>query len=661
MLTQPLKPRKTPLLQLELVRSLKGYRPKFLLKDLLAGLMVALVALPLNLAMGTRQTYEGFEFAIQIGLWTAIVGGILLAVFGGSKFSIGSPTAPFITVIVMLLAFSGNSMHNIFLSVALAGVILIVAALFKVGKLLKFVSYPVVIGICLGIGVALLFNLVSDMGLILGPHTDLTRTIDGFSPFIARLIRTGTGFSQFTSSRNIANLIAGVVAAVLVYVLPKIHKKIPSIIVAILVSTGIAYLLGLITPGYDGFLQPFTVGRHLAVGTEYHYLVPTPAWGTHFIRFDQINLAGFALPATIMFAFAIAIIAALEGMMSATAVENISKIKYHANTELFGHGVANVGSGLLGGLPITAAMARTNLNYENGAKSPLSGIFQSLYLLLFYALLIPFLRFIPIAALVAPLVKVAITTGFYPQAMRLMRFSKRDCVQVVLTGLITIVFGVHFGVIAGIVSSFLVNISSFKHKMKLTQIRTTGTLKRVSYYDFNTLIFKTTGVKVVSVLEDDLIEPAVKGEGTGDRVQGTGNDLLVADLDGVGEVESGVVVNDGDTALLAEVGDGVGVELVEEKEEIFAPVFTKTLRIEGAVFFANAHKLVQRIKEMIQNADEIVLDFAHTHSIDATVGERLAKLIKAAAKADKHIVLKNADRHIKKVCIKSFNYIIKSW
>jgi len=514
-------------------------------------------------------------------------------------------------------------MHNIFFATALAGVILMIAGLLGAGKLLKFVSYPALIGICLGIGIALLFNLLSDMGLMLGPATDLTRQIDRISPFIARLIRTGTGFQYFTSSRNITNLIAGVVAATLVFVLPKINKKIPSILVAIAVSTGVAYLLGLATGGGNGvggFLEPWTIYRHLG------YVSPEPAWGTHLIRFGDINWAGFGGVSTIMFAFAIAIIAALEGSMSATTVENISKIKYHTNTELFGHGVANLGSGLLGGLPITAAMARTNLNYENGAKSPLAGIFQALYLLLFYALLMPFMRFIPIAALVAPLLKVAITTSFFPLVAKLLRFSKRDASILATTGLITIIFGVHFGVIAGIATSFIVNIPSYKRKLEMVELDENGNIIE----------------EIASVATDTLIATSDEN-----------SEAIVTDSRDYKETP----------ALIDEIPSSATVLCDHQQEPKCkdASVVTRVLQVRGAVFFANAHKLVDKVKVMLQHCDEVLVDFKETHSIDATVAERLAKVMKAAAKADKHVAIINPDAKMKHICFLTFCHVIKKW
>jgi len=220
----------------ELLNAMKGYKPKFILNDIFAGLMVALVALPLNMAMGVRQA-EGSPYAIQIGLWAAIIGGILLALFGGTRFSIGGPTAPFITITVILLGTnSGYGLHGLFFAVVLGGVFLIIAGFLRAGRLLKYVSFPVMIGICLGIGIMLFFNLLSDVGFMLAPHTDLTRTLDNITPFTARLVRTVTNFNNF----SISSFIIGAFVILLVYFIPripKVGKKIPAMITAIALGT----------------------------------------------------------------------------------------------------------------------------------------------------------------------------------------------------------------------------------------------------------------------------------------------------------------------------------------------------------------------------------------------------------------------------------------
>jgi len=549
----------------ELLNSVKGYKPRKLFNDMLAGLMVALVALPLNLAMGTRQTpgENYFAYAIQIGLWAAIVGGILLSMFGGTKYSIGGPTAPFITIIVILLAATGNNMHNVFLATMLAGIILMIAGILRAGRALKFVSYPVVIGICLGIGITLLFNLLSDLGFVLADHTDLTRSIDSISPFISRLMRTGMGLAEF----SVSSLLIGGFAVALTYILPKVHKKIPAIIVAIAAATGLSFIFRATNVEW---LQPITIySRHGS---------PAPAWGAHLIQFPQVS---WASPQLYLFAIAIAVVATLEGMMSSTAVENISGVKFNPNAEIFGHGVANFGSGLFGGLPVTAAMARTNLNYENGAKSNLAGIFQSLFLLIFYVALMQFIGPIPLAALIAPLVKVAITTSFFPKVARLIRFNRRCAITILATGLITVIFGVHFGVIAGVGASFLTNIKSIKTGLTITEIPFE---QMANYKTFD------------EHFEAELEKPTIK-----------------------------------------------------------------VLKIEGTVFFANVYKLVNRIKELMQNADEVILDMEKATNIDATVGEQLSKLTKIYAKNGKRLTMHNICPETKKQYEMAFRYLVKGW
>jgi len=577
--------------QPELINALKGYKKKFIFNDLFAGLMVALVALPLNLAMGVRQSPEGFAYALQIGLWSAIVGGLLLSIFGGTRFSIGGPTAPFITVIVILLSTPNVGMNELFFATALAGVILIIAGLLKAGKLLKFIAYPAVIGICLGIGVALLFNLLSDLGLVLAPHTELTRAIDGISPFIARLIRTGAGITSF----SLSSFLIGGFAVLLVYLLPKIHKKIPALIVAIIVATGLSLIFYV---SNVPILQPLTI--------EQQFGRPEPAWGQHLIRFGSIN---FGVAQIYIFAFAIALIAALEGMMSSTAVENISSIKYNADTEIIALGAANVGSGIFGGLPTTAAMARTNLNYQSGAKSNFSGIFQALFLLLFYVVLMQFMGIIPLAALTAPLVKVAIATSFYPLVARLIKFSKRDGTILAVTGIVTIIFGVHFGVIAGVAISFILNINSFKNKIEFKE-----------HYAIDS---------ICSNLASNL--------------KHSNNTDVACTVERLKAYAS--LHNCGNNCC----------------ETSYEKVLVSELAVSGTLFFVNANKLIDKIKKMLLECEELVIDLSNVKSIDATVSERLTKLTKTVAKAGKKLTIKNANESVQKRLEFGFRRIVVNW
>jgi len=653
----------------ELLNCMKTYKPKFIFKDMFAGLMVALVALPLNLAMGTRQTYDDFQFALQIGLWAAIVGGILLSLFGGTRFSIGGPTAPFIAVIAIFWTIPGFGMAELFFTTALAGVILIIAGLAKAGKLLKFISYPALIGICLGIGVALLFNLLSDLGFALGP-AELTNSIEGVSPFLARIIRTGGGLSRgirgvgerylsygvpnpdFHHGFSVASFILGTVAVLLVYLLPKIHKKIPSLIVAIAVTTGLSFVLTAISRATGAeWIRPILIGERFDV---------QPAWGEHYIRFGQINFGFWQI---YVFAFAIAIIAALEGMTSATAVSNVSGIKYNANSEILGHGVANLGSGLLGGLPITAAMARTNLNYAEGAKSNFAGVFQAIFLLIFYAALLQFMGVVPIAALLAPLVKVAISTSFYPLVVSLFKFTKRDAAILAVSGGVVIFFGVHFGVLAGIAISFIVNIKSYKDKLVITEVEideVKGCEKLKLLQEKSEEYCKC----VTCAAETTEIAVAEKGQTT-DGIDTKGykprGSAAEHDAAGVGVQGSALQFNTLyiDTATVNTTT--TDSENTIEEDEPLTPPTKKIFHVKGTVFFANAHKLEEKIHAAFETVDEVILDMEETNSVDATVVERLSKLTKNVSRLNKRLTLHNYSEDIGRLYNLAYTHVVKSW
>lgn len=422
----------------ELLLGFKTYKKKFVFSDLLSGLMVAIVALPLSIAFGIQS-----GATLQTGIMAAIVGGMLISAFGGAKFSIGGPSATFIVLTATYIADPDIGLNGIFIITTLAGVMLIAAGFLKAGRLLKYVPYTVIIGFTAGIGFILLSGQFKDfLGLILP---------DGNPPdFIGKM---SACFQNMTSFNPFALLIGAVTLAI-IYLLPKLNKKIPSVIIALIAATILSFVLNtalgdiasIPTLGsvYGDITAEFTFIDFSAVSSRFYiYLIP---------------------------AGSIAILSALEGLMSASIAEGLSGAPFNPDSELIGHGIANIGTGLTGGIPVTGALARTSVNISSGAKSPLSGIFHSLFLLIFYLLLMPVMKYIPFSALAAVLIKVSISMSRFKLVARFAAFGLRDSATLLTSFLVTVIFGVLYGVFAGIAVAFAFNIPAFKNKLFITEV-----------------------------------------------------------------------------------------------------------------------------------------------------------------------------------------------
>ncbi len=417
----------------ELLISLKGYKKKYLFSDLTAGLLVAIIALPLSVAMGIQSGVSA-----QSGLISAIVGGFFIALLSGSRFSIGGPSATFITLTITYLAAYG--MIGMQLITIMAGVILIVSGFLKVGKILRFVPFPIVIGFTAGIGVILLVGQAKDF-LGLTPSEPLSPDF---------FLKIG-GIFKSLNTFNGASFLIGAATLALIYLLPKAHKKIPSVFVALVIGTLISVILkGLFKT--DTTIQNIKTLGDLSVSFN-------------FIDFSSIGT--LKIWELIFPAFIIAVLSALEGLLSATVAEGMTSYIHDPNMELIGHGAGNIGSALLGGIPVTGAIARTSANIGAGARSPLAGIFHALILLIIYVALMPIMKFVPYSVLAAVLIKVAITMSKFKQFIKFTVFGIRDSLILLTSFLCTVFFGVQYGLLAGLIMAFVSNAKSYKYRLKI--------------------------------------------------------------------------------------------------------------------------------------------------------------------------------------------------
>lgn len=422
----------------ELINSLKGYNRTKFLADIMSGIMVAIIALPLSIALGIQS-----GATLQQGLITAIVAGFFISVLGGCKYQIGGPSASFMVIIVGYVANPEIGMFGLQIATVMAGIILLVMGLSRVGGLIKFIPYPIVIAFTTGIGVTMLLGQMKDFLALKIPTAP--------NDFIGRLIV----YAKHINTINFPTLLLGIFTLAILILLPRLKRKIPAAFTAILFATIVSVILGVIDKNRFGIA---TIGSTFGkVTAEINF-------------FDFSKLLGFNYSKVIMPAFIIAFLASIEGLLSATVSDGITDTKHDSNQELIGQGVANMASALCGGLPATGAIARTVANIKNGAASPVSGIIHSVLLLIMFFLLMPVMQFIPMAALSAVLIMVSVSMSNFPLFIKLMRFNIKDTLILLTTFVLTVIFDLSYGVIGGLVLTIILMFLDVIKRTKIEQI-----------------------------------------------------------------------------------------------------------------------------------------------------------------------------------------------
>ncbi len=428
----------------ELFNCLKNYKKTDVLRDLLAGLMVAIIAMPLSIALGIQSVPgEVSSHGIQMGLVTAMIAGFFISAFGGSRFQIGGPTAAFVVILFGYLANPDIGLLGLAIAGAAAGVLLIVMGLCRVGSVMKFFPYPITIGFTTGIGITLMVGQIKDL---CGFHSSGTDVIEKLVSYAENI---GT-FHLFT-------FIVGAVGLLCVILLPKLNKKIPAAFVALLVCTGLSFLL-----------NKFCGANIETIGSKYGDIK------AGFFLPDFSQIANVKLGALVVPSVVIAFLCAIESLLSASVASGLTNTPYDPNQELLGQGMANIGSSLLGGLPATGAIARTVAGIENGAKSPLTGVFHSVFIFIMYFSLMNVLKFVPLAVFSAILISVAINMSRFPLFFKLCKFGKRDVAVLLVSCVLTVVFDLTYGVIGGIVLALLVNVQNMRIKLNVVRSEDSG-------------------------------------------------------------------------------------------------------------------------------------------------------------------------------------------
>ena len=410
---------KTFSLKPQLLTSLKTYNRQTLTADIMAGIIVGIVALPLAIAFGIASGVTP-----EKGIITAIISGFIIPLLGGSKVQIGGPTGAFIVIIYGIIQKYG--IEGLMIATVMAGVFLLLFGLLKLGTIIKYIPYPIVVGFTSGIAVTIFTTQIKDLfGL----------TIESVpSDFIEKW---GCYISHF-STADLWCSIVGILSVVIIALTPKVSKKIPGSLVAIIVMT----VAALILKNYFGVTTIETIGDRFSVSSaipDAH--MPAMTWDT---------IKSLVAPA-----LTIAVLGAIESLLSATVADGVIGAHHNSNTELVAQGLANIASPIFGGIPATGAIARTMTNINNGGKTPVSGIVHAIVLLLIFLFFMPLAKYIPMACLAGVLVIVSYGMSGWRSFLALMKNPKSDVTVLLITFFLTIIFDLTVAIEVGLIIACL--------------------------------------------------------------------------------------------------------------------------------------------------------------------------------------------------------------
>lgn len=431
----PAKQRPFPLAT-ALLSTLRTYNLHTLRADVVAGLIVSLIALPLAMALSIAVGLPP-----EHGLYTAIVAGIAAAVFGGSTTQVSGPTAAFVVIVAPIVAKYG--LHGLIWCQIMAGAALIALGMLRLGKFVNYVPYPVVTGFTAGIAVTIGTLALNDFfGLGLGQ-------LEGH--YIDKLAAITAQLPHF----RWPDLAVGLVTLAGLTFTPRLFPRLPAAVVGISLGVGCAWVLQQSGFAVDTLLSRFSytdaAGQTQAGIPPYAPSLHLPGDGKLFAIPDYAEFKSLLMPALV-----IAALAALESLLSATVADGIARTRHDPNAELNGIGLANIFSGLAAGIPATGAIARTAANIQAGAKSPLSSVFHAVFLLLYVLTLAPYISHIPMAALAALLLGVAWRMSHAPQFMMILRLAPRsDSVVLMTCFLLTVFIDMVAGITVGMVMASL--------------------------------------------------------------------------------------------------------------------------------------------------------------------------------------------------------------
>lgn len=400
-----------------LFSTLKNYSKETFMSDLMAGIIVGIVALPLAIAFGIASGVSP-----EKGIITAIIAGFIISLLGGSKVQIGGPTGAFIVIIYGIIQQYGEA--GLIVATLMAGILLILLGVFKLGAIIKFIPYPIIVGFTSGIAVTIFTTQIADIfGLNFGGEK-----VPG--DFIGKWM---IYFRHFDTV-NWWNAVVSILSIIIIAITPRFSKKIPGSLIAIIVVTIGVYVL----KTYAGIDSIDTIGDRFTIKSELpEAAIPTLNWE--------------AIKDLFPVAITIAVLGAIESLLSATVADGVTGDKHDSNTELIAQGTANLITPLFGGIPATGAIARTMTNINNGGKTPVAGIIHAIVLLLILLFLMPLAQYIPMACLAGVLVIVSYNMSEWRTFKALLKNPKSDVTVLLITFFLTIIFDLTIAIEVGLV------------------------------------------------------------------------------------------------------------------------------------------------------------------------------------------------------------------
>ncbi len=409
----------------------KEYSKKQLLSDLIAGVIVAIIALPLSIALAIASGVSP-----EKGLYTAIIAGFVISLLGGSRVNISGPTAAFATIVAGIVFDFG--LDGLVIATLLAGAMLILLGILRVGTLIKFIPKSITVGFTAGIAVTIVIGQIKDfLGITFPQGTHAVETSEKLTAIINNI-----------STVNWLALLVGVLSLAILIAWPKLSKKIPGSLIAVLFGTLLVLFTG---------LEVFTIGDLYTISSD----LP---------KFSLPSITGEKVVALIPSAFTIALLAGVESLLSCVVSDKMIDDKHNPNTELIALGVGNICSGLFGGIPATGAIARTAANVRNGGRSPISGMVHAIVLLLVLVLLMPYAALIPMPVIASILFIVAYNMSEWREFLHIIKEKHwADTLVLVLTFVLTVVFDLVVAIITGLILHYLIffirkGITAYKNK-----------------------------------------------------------------------------------------------------------------------------------------------------------------------------------------------------
>ena len=440
---------------------MKNYTREQFIKDIIAGLIVAIIALPLSIALAIASGVNPEQ-----GLYTAIIAGFFISFLGGSRVQIGGPTAAFVVIIYGIIAEHG--IPGLIIATLLAGVMLILMGLFHFGDLIKFIPKTITIGFTLGIAIGIVVGQIKDfLGLNMGAVP---------AEFLTKLV----AYSHNLGNISYITLAIGILALLIQIFWPKVSKKIPGSLVAIIVTTLLVAI----------FKLPVKT-----IGDLYTIKAGLPSFSMPVLSFSLVR--EMILPA-----FTIAMLAAIESLLSAVVSDGMIGSKHKSNAELVGQGVGNILSALFGGIPATGAIARTAANVKNGGRTPVAGMVHALTLLLILLFLMPYASYIPMSCLAAILIIVGYNMSGWRTFVRIIKTApKSDIAVLIITFLLTLFFDLVIAIEFGMVLAaflFLKRMSDIAEVRQWTYIGSSEDEKLsedvdLKYVPKNTIVYEVFG------------------------------------------------------------------------------------------------------------------------------------------------------------------------